>query len=45
MSYATSGAVYSPVLIGADVLHNYGHGNAGVSISWGCARYAVGLLG
>jgi D-amino-acid oxidase len=26
------------------VLHNYGHGGAGVSISWGCARYVVGLL-
>jgi D-amino-acid oxidase len=30
---------------GAQVLHNYGHGNAGLSISWGCARYAVTLLG
>ena len=29
---------------GAAVLHNYGHGGAGVSISWGCARYVVGLL-
>jgi D-amino-acid oxidase len=28
----------------AAVLHNYGHGGAGVSISWGCARYVVGLL-
>jgi D-amino-acid oxidase len=32
-------------LNGAAVLHNYGHGGAGVSISWGCARYVVGLLG
>lgn len=29
---------------GSVVLHNYGHGGAGVSISWGCARYVVGLL-
>jgi D-amino-acid oxidase len=28
----------------AALLHNYGHGGAGVSISWGCARYAVSLL-
>ncbi|MGK5679754.1 FAD-dependent oxidoreductase [Actinoplanes sp. URMC 104] len=31
-------------LAGSAVLHNYGHGGAGVSISWGCARYAVSLL-
>jgi D-amino-acid oxidase len=31
-------------LNGVELLHNYGHGGAGVSISWGCARYAVGLL-
>lgn len=29
---------------GTVVLHNYGHGGSGVSISWGCARYVVGLL-
>ncbi len=33
----------------ADVIHNYGHGGAGVSLSWGCAfrvrDLAVGLLG
>jgi D-amino-acid oxidase len=32
-------------LNGAELLHNYGHGGAGVSISWGCARYVVSLLG
>jgi D-amino-acid oxidase len=32
------------ILNGAELLHNYGHGGAGVSISWGCARYAVSLL-
>ncbi|MCY1141660.1 FAD-dependent oxidoreductase [Actinoplanes sp. Pm04-4] len=26
------------------VLHNYGHGGAGVSVSWGCARHVVSLL-
>ncbi|MCO8275400.1 FAD-binding oxidoreductase [Actinoplanes sp. TRM 88003] len=31
-------------LNGAVVLHNYGHGGSGVSVSWGCARYVVGLL-
>jgi D-amino-acid oxidase len=31
-------------LNGAELLHNYGHGGAGVSISWGCARYVVSLL-
>lgn len=26
------------------ILHNYGHGGAGVSLSWGCAREVLALL-
>jgi D-amino-acid oxidase len=29
----------------ADVVHCYGHGGAGVTMSWGCAREVAGLLG
>lgn len=30
---------------GSTIVHNYGHGSVGVTLSWGCARDAVALLG
>ncbi|MDT0545142.1 MULTISPECIES: FAD-dependent oxidoreductase [Streptomyces] len=29
---------------GGRLVHNYGHGGAGVTVSWGCAEAAAGLL-
>jgi D-amino-acid oxidase len=32
-------------LEGRRVIHNYGHGGAGVTLSWGCAEEVTALVG
>jgi D-amino-acid oxidase len=34
-----------PLGSGARVVHNYGHGGAGITLCWGCAREVVALVG
>jgi D-amino-acid oxidase len=40
----TSVRLEAEQLEGGTVVHNYGHGGAGITLSWGCADEVVGLL-
>jgi D-amino-acid oxidase len=34
-----------PIGSGVRLLHNYGHGGAGITLSWGCAAAVAALVG
>jgi len=40
----TGFALYATSLGGKRLVHNYGHGGGGISLSWGCATLAADLL-
>lgn len=40
----TGFALYATVLGGKRLVHNYGHGGGGISLSWGCATLAADFL-